>query len=486
MHAVRFSPPLSVQRRIFVQDFVSEYKPKKIADLGCRECIVLEKLRNSNFTELLIGVDIDDRILLLNMHRMTPNFDHYLFPLERPLTVMLYHGSVCEKDPALVGLDLISCTELIEHLETEELAKLEDVLFGFWAPYAAIISTPNVEYNVLFTNSPKVRSWEHKFEWTRKEFQDWALKVASRYNYKVEFSGVGDPPPEHKEIGFCSQIATFIKDYNESEGSINAKKQCKSVYEMMLHSLYPSIQQKEYFRKAVWREVRKNMEVLKDRFLYLQNKTEESEQDQMTDASDNSAPSIHHFFMDAFTIEDQCLQDDALKPYMQGNYVYVPLEALLKFPDVTKLCDNLDDIRDVLTDFNILSEDSKAIVYHIETKDEIDEARSLWYRTIYGNDLEEHETVLPLDPDTKTKEHRTIECPIDPDTKIKYEKWDYDDDTPLHITEIDAQLCKCSDSDKKNEVTVDEDWNFDTGVNFVCPINSEDEPKLDWSKFIFS
>ena len=42
-----------------------------------------------------------------------------------------------------------------------------------------MISTPNAEFNVYFPNlnygTPKstYRHWDHQFEWTRQEFQDW-------------------------------------------------------------------------------------------------------------------------------------------------------------------------------------------------------------------------------------------------------------------------------------------------------------------------
>ena len=34
-------------------------------------------------------------------------------------------------------------------------------------------------------------------------------KFAQKYNYSVEFSGVGKPPPGREDLGYCSQIATF-------------------------------------------------------------------------------------------------------------------------------------------------------------------------------------------------------------------------------------------------------------------------------------
>lgn len=39
-----------------------------------------------------------------------------------------------------------------------------------------------------------------------------ALNITERYpQYNVTFTGVGEPPPEHKQFGFCSQIAIFRK-----------------------------------------------------------------------------------------------------------------------------------------------------------------------------------------------------------------------------------------------------------------------------------
>lgn len=61
----------------------------------------------------------------------------------------------------------------IEHLEVEDLGKLEDVLFGFMAPKAAVISTPNADFNILLPKTQKFRHPDHKFEWSREEFQSW-------------------------------------------------------------------------------------------------------------------------------------------------------------------------------------------------------------------------------------------------------------------------------------------------------------------------
>jgi hypothetical protein len=57
----------------------------------------------------------------------------------------------------------------------------------------------------------KFRHADHKFEFTRQEFNSWAQKIALTYNYLVEFNGVGEAPlnEQHRNIGTCTQIAIF-------------------------------------------------------------------------------------------------------------------------------------------------------------------------------------------------------------------------------------------------------------------------------------
>ena len=62
-------------------------------------------------------------------------------------------------------------------------------------PKIVIITTPNREYNVLFENfEGPFRHWDHKFEWTRSEFQNWVQTcIVDKYpDYIVErFDGLG-------------------------------------------------------------------------------------------------------------------------------------------------------------------------------------------------------------------------------------------------------------------------------------------------------
>ena len=47
------------------------------------------------------------------------------------------------------------------------------VVFGMINPLVVIVTTPNAEFNVLFPNFTGFRHPDHKFEWTRAQFQDW-------------------------------------------------------------------------------------------------------------------------------------------------------------------------------------------------------------------------------------------------------------------------------------------------------------------------
>ncbi len=52
-----------------------------------------------------------------------------------------------------------------------------------------------------------MRHSDHRFEWTRAEFADWAGRVAAGHGYRVTFRGVGDPDPE---LGTPTQLALFV------------------------------------------------------------------------------------------------------------------------------------------------------------------------------------------------------------------------------------------------------------------------------------
>jgi hypothetical protein len=107
-------------------------------------------------------------------------------------------------------LDAAVLMEVIEHVDPPRLEALERTVFGHAAPGSVIVTTPNVEHNVRFETLPTgaMRHRDHRFEWTRAEFQHWAERAASSYGYTVRYLPVGLDDPE---VGPPTQMAVFSK-----------------------------------------------------------------------------------------------------------------------------------------------------------------------------------------------------------------------------------------------------------------------------------
>ncbi len=178
----------------------------RVLDLGCGEGRLLQLLlKEKQFTEI-IGMDVSHRALEIAHDRL-----HYdrLPPIQKERLRFL-HGSLIYRDQRLAGFDAAAVVEVIEHLDAARLAAFERVLFDCAKPKHIVITTPNCEYNVKWETLPagKFRHRDHRFEWTRAEFQDWANGVATRFGYSVRFLPVG---PEDLAVGSPTQMGVFTK-----------------------------------------------------------------------------------------------------------------------------------------------------------------------------------------------------------------------------------------------------------------------------------
>jgi len=100
--------------------------------------------------------------------------------------------------------------EVIEHLDAGRLHAFERVLFENARPVTVIVTTPNFEYNVKFEGIPpgQLRHKDHRFEWSRPEFETWARRIAGQYNYDVKFLPIG---PEDTKLGAPTQMGVFTR-----------------------------------------------------------------------------------------------------------------------------------------------------------------------------------------------------------------------------------------------------------------------------------
>jgi 3' terminal RNA ribose 2'-O-methyltransferase Hen1 len=122
----------------------------------------------------------------------------------------LRQGGLTYLDAALAGFDVACLIEVIEHIEPWRLDAVERVVFAEARPNRVIVTTPNMEYNVRFEGmtAGQLRHADHRFEWTRAEFAEWADAVAARRGYAVEYAPIGDDDPE---VGPPTQMAVFTR-----------------------------------------------------------------------------------------------------------------------------------------------------------------------------------------------------------------------------------------------------------------------------------
>ena len=162
---------------------------KRVVDLGCGEGRLLrELLKDKAFTEI-VGVDVSHRALDIASQKLRLED----LPRMQKERIRLIHGSLTYRDKRLAGFDAATVVEVIEHQDPARLAAFERVLFEFARPQTVVVTTPNVEYNVKFETLPagKMRHKDHRFEWTRSQFQTWAHGVAEQFGYAVRFLPIG-------------------------------------------------------------------------------------------------------------------------------------------------------------------------------------------------------------------------------------------------------------------------------------------------------
>lgn len=176
---------------------------QRIVDLGCGEGKLLKLLLKEPTFQEILGMDVTYRSLELATERVLDRL-----PTHQKGRLQLIQGSLNYRDARIAGYDAATVIEVIEHMELDRLAAFERVLFEFAQPRIAIVTTPNIEYNVKFENLPadKLRHPDHRFEWTRAEFQNWAQLIVDRYQYSVEFHSIGNVDPE---VGSPTQMAIF-------------------------------------------------------------------------------------------------------------------------------------------------------------------------------------------------------------------------------------------------------------------------------------
>lgn len=198
------APSLNDQRLGTVLAVLKAGGATSVLDLGCGEGKLLRMLLKERQFTRIVGLDVSHRVLEMAMDKL-----HYdRLPALQKERLKLVHGSLMYRDERLAGFDAAAVVEVIEHLDPPRLAAFERVLFERARPKQVVITTPNREYNVKWETLPagKFRHRDHRFEWTRAEFQGWANSIAARFGYNLRFLPVG---PEDATVGSPTQMGVF-------------------------------------------------------------------------------------------------------------------------------------------------------------------------------------------------------------------------------------------------------------------------------------
>jgi 3' terminal RNA ribose 2'-O-methyltransferase Hen1 len=196
--------PLAQLRREAVLTVLRAAGATRVGDLGCGEGALTAALLSEPAITEVVAADVSSRALAVAERRLRVD---QMSPRQRD-RLRLIQSSLTYRDQRLAGLDALVLMEVIEHVDPPRLPALERTVFTDAGPAHVVVTTPNSEYNVRFEflSAGAMRHRDHRFEWTRAEFAQWAERVAAERGYQVRLMPVGQEDPE---VGPPTQMAVF-------------------------------------------------------------------------------------------------------------------------------------------------------------------------------------------------------------------------------------------------------------------------------------
>ncbi len=197
--------PLNLQRHDAVLGVIADSGARSVIDLGCGPGALIARLATQGQLRRIAGTDVSTRSLHIAARRL-----HLDSMSERQSgRIALFQAALTYEDPRFAGYDVAGLMGVNGHLDPSRLDALGRVVFGGAAPGMVIVTTPNREFNVRYAGLTGPRHPDHRFEWDRTEFAEWAARVAAAYGYHVTHQGVG---PSDEALGAPTQMAVFTHE----------------------------------------------------------------------------------------------------------------------------------------------------------------------------------------------------------------------------------------------------------------------------------
>ncbi|QOR39835.1 methyltransferase domain-containing protein [Billgrantia diversa] len=192
---------LHQQRWLRVASMLKGSGARRVVDLGCGSGGLLQYLLREPQFEQVAGLELSGELLAQAKMRLER------LPAACRQRLTLICGSYAEPHAALSGFDAAAMVETIEHVPPSHLSLVERSVFAGLRSRLLVLTTPNHDYNPLFGLARgEYRDPDHRFEWTRDRFRDWARGVASRNGYRASLSGLGE---WHPDLGQPTHLALF-------------------------------------------------------------------------------------------------------------------------------------------------------------------------------------------------------------------------------------------------------------------------------------
>ncbi|WP_332645525.1 methyltransferase domain-containing protein [Lysinibacillus sp. 54212] len=173
---------LNRQRYEAIVEKVKQVAHKTVVDLGAGEGKLTALLSEIPTIRELIAVEPSASEIKKATHRFEG--------LETAVLPKIQWGSLFYWDESLRGKDVMILCEVIEHINEERLPKIMDMLLHDYEPNTLIITTPNAEFNKVY-ELEEMRHEDHRFEWTREQFECWCFEMNKHRLYDLQYFGIG-------------------------------------------------------------------------------------------------------------------------------------------------------------------------------------------------------------------------------------------------------------------------------------------------------